>query len=1071
MAGSKFNKAFGTLGKLGGIGAAWAGSYLGTPQAQRNDNYLGRAGAAANYRFGSSDIAGLMSQIEHAPTLQNIEGTDLYNPSGKEMFASMFGAGMSSYGAMPGLTNGMKGNIGSVQLGNKTPNAPGTTPSHIDTDLMKGAETREEQFDIAESAFQDMHLGETGKDLSVKAANHGQSAASPDYSDLFPTGATYVQPNQFMVGQGFGCGGHMHGCGGHKLAGGGWADAMGELKDQMSWDWGKAANMGLGLASAGVGIGLNYLGIRNQMDQADLEAKEVNAANAYARQLMAHNLGQAVNDTKNNMFNQQALQMMAMGGDLQTHGADYPLLGDYNIIGAGGTHERNPYGGVYQGMAADGKPNLVEEDEVVWNDYVFSNRLTIPKDFAKKRKLKPGITYAEAAKDLISEAEERPNDPISQNGMADVLGALMDNQEELKQKRAAAQIKRALAAMSPEEIMNMVAALQGGQPQEQPMEQPMQMEQQPIFANGGYLDAYHKFDRGGKQNRAERIAAEKKAAMDKGLYNNAVSNLDSEWLRYIASQISGYNPANYNYTDADADIRKFIVDNYDKLGGIEGLDKAFRTGSRMPLLAENSPLRKYNYTTKDSYSMTPEQWDNFFKGMDAYQKSLKRANTDDKYAADPDFTYNGRRVGKNLPDDQNVEKDPKYIAFKKYVRDQAEKYQNGEDIDPYVMKYLQALDRNINTERGAKKLLQYNDDGTVKTVDGRIQFNDNWKKDYDERNYDSIGGIYHYYNDVPDITHTKTGERHIVRLNGQEIEITPEEMAKLKRFRHGDNYITHQTEKDAEGNDVTTHYYDYTSPEIEAEYTPDDETKKIPPLETWSRYAPLLSGLGALQGPAKDYSTNVMPQNAIYAPIGDYLAYNPVDTQRYLNAENQQAAAQLNAIMNASAGNRNMAMAQAALANQQRQQGIGQRMQAAEQINWDRLGRVGDFNRGTNMFNAQAHNQAELANLQNNHLLLNQAQRNQMMRYQADKDRDEAISASLNAFLDNLGDIGRENFAFNQANSNEALRFGVDANPWFGGYSSYRKPSVGKTVRKIVSSPAVKDLGGYLLSKPKKNRR
>jgi len=65
----------------------------------------------------------------------------------------------------------------------------------------------------------------------------------------------------------------------------------------------------------------------------------------------------------------------------------------------------------------------------------------------------------------------------------------------------------------------------------------------------------------------------------------------------------------------------------------------------------------------------------------------------------------------------------------------------------------------------------------------------------------------------------------------------------------------------------------------------------------------------------KDYSTHITPNRADYEPIGDYIAYNPVDTQRYLNAENAQAAAQRNAIINSTSGNRDAALAQMALAN------------------------------------------------------------------------------------------------------------------------------------------------------------
>ena len=35
-------------------------------------------------------------------------------------------------------------------------------------------------------------------------------------------------------------------------------------------------------------------------------------------------------------------------------------------------------------MDSQGTPNLVEEGEVIYNDYVFSNRMNIPDDVRKK---------------------------------------------------------------------------------------------------------------------------------------------------------------------------------------------------------------------------------------------------------------------------------------------------------------------------------------------------------------------------------------------------------------------------------------------------------------------------------------------------------------------------------------------------------------------------------------------------------------------------------------------------------------------------------------------------------------
>lgn len=116
----------------------------------------------------------------------------------------------------------------------------------------------------------------------------------------------------------------------------------------------------------------------------------------------------------------------------------YSLGGDFNNevvqINAGGLHSTNPMEGVQIGVDPEGVPNLVEEGEVIWNDYVFSNRLKLPKSMKQKYKLR-GITFADAAKELQKESEERPFDPISKRGLNNSMQELAMNQEELRMKK------------------------------------------------------------------------------------------------------------------------------------------------------------------------------------------------------------------------------------------------------------------------------------------------------------------------------------------------------------------------------------------------------------------------------------------------------------------------------------------------------------------------------------------------------------------------------------------------------------------------------------------------------------
>ena len=130
----------------------------------------------------------------------------------------------------------------------------------------------------------------------------------------------------------------------------------------------------------------------------------------------------------------------AFGGDLLTHGAEWD--NGLRVIGNGGTHEENPMEGVPMGMDAEGNPNLVEQGEVIFNDYVFSNRLfadggllesfNLPKSY-------DGYSFAAIAEKLGDESKERPNDPISKRGLLSSMSRLQQAQETVRQQNQVGQ--------------------------------------------------------------------------------------------------------------------------------------------------------------------------------------------------------------------------------------------------------------------------------------------------------------------------------------------------------------------------------------------------------------------------------------------------------------------------------------------------------------------------------------------------------------------------------------------------------------------------------------------------------
>ena len=171
----------------------------------------------------------------------------------------------------------------------------------------------------------------------------------------------------------------------------------------------------------------------------------------------------------------------AIGGDLQTNGGDFSS--GLTHINAGQSHELNPNEGVQLGTDPEGVPNLVEEGETVFNDYVYSNRIKC--DDATKQLFhiskKRDITYADLSKRLEKEIAERPSDPISKAGFEKQMEMLEEQQERQKAEMEAERAKAAFNALSPEEQTALMQqrAEQEAMAQQQAMAEQQSAMQQP----------------------------------------------------------------------------------------------------------------------------------------------------------------------------------------------------------------------------------------------------------------------------------------------------------------------------------------------------------------------------------------------------------------------------------------------------------------------------------------------------------------------------------------------------------------------------------------------------------------
>lgn len=209
------------------------------------------------------------------------------------------------------------------------------------------------------------------------------------------------------------------------------------MKD-MGFDWGEQlGNIGSaavgGLSAGGIGAaisgGLAAIGSIGAGIKAWNEAKDMNAKGKQNNILAQNNFFNQVNAVEYSNDRLNKLNSFAEGGMMN-------LPEGLSFINEGGTHEQNPFGGVPMGVAEDGSQNLVEEGEVIYNDYVFSNRLEVPKELKDKYSIKDkSITFADAVKRLLKPYEDNTEDSINKRGIEVLMSDFTEVQEQVRAEK------------------------------------------------------------------------------------------------------------------------------------------------------------------------------------------------------------------------------------------------------------------------------------------------------------------------------------------------------------------------------------------------------------------------------------------------------------------------------------------------------------------------------------------------------------------------------------------------------------------------------------------------------------
>lgn len=252
---------------------------------------------------------------------------------------------------------------------------------------------------------------------------------------------------------------------------------------------------------------------------------------------------------------------------------------------------------------------------------------------------------------------------------------------------------------------------------------------------------------------------------------------------------------------------------------------------------------------------------------------------------------------------------------------------------------------------------------------------------------------------------------------------------------------------------------------------PEDEQKKQELLPTWMRTAPMLGnaiGLGlALKRP--DYSNANLIQSAAtragqyksvgFTPIGQKLAYNPIDTNYYANIQRAQTQSLNDRFRDAAAGNRATLMASLLGSQYNANTNLADMLFKADDSNFQQRAKVTDFNRQTDAMNSEGMMKADTANSAAqqaaNAAYLQGMTQVANMRQAIDNGRAAAISANLSALANNLGEYGKENMAMNMIATNPSLYYTIGKDGQIKYKSGFAK--LPKAQQKLIKEAAEKD--------------
>jgi hypothetical protein len=732
-----------------------------------------------------------------------------------------------------------------------------------------------------------------------------------------------------------------------------------------------------------------------------------------------------------------------------THGGHYEPQG-YMRVNAGGSHEENPNGGVQVGVDPEGTPNLLEEGEPVYNDYVYSDNITADADILKKHNIHfkyGGKLYSEIADTFVDEAAETPLDPIANNGLNAMLVRLADAQEEQKTVQQQKELEEELAAMSPEELdeLEQMLAQQEAQPQEVvPAQEPVMEgvtsepvpQEMPMMAEGG-----------------------------------PIGRLDPFLKRKFPDDPSTMQYLTYRFAQEE--------------GLVPGLPEVYPYDFKSRVQAQRA-INEYKSAVKRREDQ--KKWENskVYRWLDNLDNKYLRDTWLHPYYDSPLFNYDtGERkqpiIRPVLAEGGNLFRQGNPLERRTHYRSVQWPYENA--YNQFDVPIYDGTDEPITPilEEGNIVTSNYSGPTLLDALHAK-QSNPLARFTYTPKTY-SVSG--------PSLL-AQTGIAGSPRKNKARYpmyEMTPEELdaidrratAELNNLQAGllpsihTPYAPGLGRKDANGNTIM--YGRPADIPVYAEAKPESirEEVVVPRLRdvaarpatpattsaasdngmlpVWPRYAgAVTSGLlglyNAFQEPDKydiPSYTPVLPEGRMHFidPI-----YNPLDQNQAVNDVLNASAGTTRAINNSGLG----AAAQVTLLAQDYNTGrsLGTALATAREANNQRLNDViarrnqnaatlGNFNYGQSRDRAQILNDAAIRNLQNDIL-------EKRLNYAAEGQKYAAVQNQIDSVAQALSNIGRENAAMNMVNGDEAYAYAL--NRLFDPYYKGRIAACGGKIKK-----------------------